>query len=133
MRLQEQIVDCGFTNKQFAQEIKTDAPTVSRFVKYKCLPIPEMMKDICNVLNCEVEQIYSKDEIYYKSSEKSRKIKREHYKLTVSLPKDAQDFFKKALKKCGYRDITDWVMKCYLRLQKRYEIIIEAERKKEKL
>ena len=130
MRLQEQIVKSGLTNKQFGKKIGTDAPTVSRFTKYKCLPIPPMMEDICQVLNCNVEDIYSKEEIYYKPTKSDKNKKTDKYKLTVGLPKEAKEFLKKALKKCGYRDITDWILKCYARLQKQYEIIVNAEREK---
>lgn len=129
MRLHEQILKTGKTKKEIAQEVKTDAPMLSRFINYKCLPIPTMMDDICKVLGCDVEDIYDANEISFTKKKKAKR-KTENYKLTVELPKEARDFLKRNIKKCGYRDITDWIMKCFLRLKKRYEIICEYERKK---
>lgn len=129
MELQKLIHKAGMTNKDFAEKIGCDSPTVSRFTNYKCLPIPKTMKDICKVLDCSVEDVYSREEIYY-STKRTASKKADKYKLTVSLPKEAKEFFKKALKKCGYHDITDWVNKCYVRLQKQYDIIETKEREK---
>jgi DNA-binding Xre family transcriptional regulator len=130
MNLQEQIVKSGKTNKDFAEEIGTDAPMVSRFIHYKCLPVPEMMRMICNVLKCTIEDIYTEKEISYAPTKRKKTKKFDGYKLTVRLPKEAQEFLKKALKKCGYRDITDWILRCYAKLQKQYEIIESKEKEK---
>ena len=129
MELQSKITETGMTSKEFAKKIKCDYSMLSRFKTYKCLPIPPMMDKICKALECSVEDIYTKEEITFTTKKKARK-KTDSYKLTVSLPKEAKEFFKKSLKKCGYRDITDWVMHCYKRLQKRFEIIENYEREK---
>lgn len=89
-----------------------------------------MLKQICEVLNCTAEDIYSDKELYYKPTKQKGKRKTDKYKLTVNLPKEAQAFLKKALKKCGYRDLTDWVLRCYARLQKQFEIIEAKEKEK---
>lgn len=130
MQLQEQITKAQISNKDFAREIGTDAPMVSRFTHYKCLPIPEMLAKMCEILGCKVEDIYSSEEIYYKPTKAKSKKETDRYKLTVSLPKEAQAFIKKALKKCGYRDITGWILRCYQRLQKQYKIIEAYEKEK---
>ncbi len=131
MKLYEQITKKGLTSKSFAEAIGSDAPMVSKFTHYKCLPIPPTLKIMCDVLGCNAEDIYSSEEMYYAPTKKQGQNKKaNNYKLTVCLPKEAKAFFKKALKKCGYRDITDWILHCYARLQKRYEIILTAEREK---
>ena len=130
MQLQQQITKAGISSKDFAELIGTDAPMVSRFTHYKCLPIPEMLKVMCQVLNCTSEDIYTNKELYYKPTKQKTKKETDKYKLTVSLPKEAQAFLKKALKKCGYRDITDWILRCYARLQKQFEIIEAKEKEK---
>lgn len=131
MRLQEQINKAGLLNKELANKVGTDNSMISRFTHFKCLPIPEMMRKMCEILNCTTSEIYEDNEIYYKPTTK-RKTKREtnKYKLTVELPKEAQAFIKKALKKCGYKDITEWIMKCYLRLKKHYALIEAYEKEK---
>lgn len=130
MQLQQQITKAGISSKDFAELIGTDAPMVSRFTHYKCLPIPEMLKVMCQVLNCRPEDIYTNKELYYKPTKQKTKKETDKYKLTVSLPKEAQAFLKKALKKCGYRDITDWILRSYARLQKQFEIIEAKEKEK---
>lgn len=130
MRLYEQIIKNGLTSKGFAEAIGSDAPMVSKFTHYKCLPIPPTLKVMCEVLGCSAEDIYANDELYYAPKKQRQNKKADNYKLTVCLPKEAKAFFKEALKKCGYRDITDWILHCYARLQKRYEIILIAEREK---
>ena len=75
-------------------------------------------------------KIYTNKELYYKPTKQKTKKETDKYKLTVSLPKEAQAFLKKALKKCGYRDITDWILRCYARLQKQFEIIEAKEKEK---
>jgi DNA-binding Xre family transcriptional regulator len=133
MRLKERIDELGFKSKDFAERVGTDAPMISKFANYKCLPIPAMMELICKELECEINDIYENEEIYYQPTKKRKTKKADNYKLTVRLPKEAKEFFKKALTKCGYRDITDWITKCYNRLQARYEIILKAEKKEKAL
>ncbi len=130
MQLQEQIIKSGMTAKDFAKRIGTDSPMVSKFNNYKCLPIPTMMKVMCEVLDCDIKDIYADIELYYTKSKSKASKKTDKYKLTVNLPKGAKEFFKTALKKCGYKDITDWILRCYARLQKQYEIIVNAEKEK---
>lgn len=130
MQLQQQITKAGISSKDFAELIGTDAPMVSRFTHYKCLPIPEMLKVMCQVLNCTPDDIYTNKELYYKPTKQKTKKETDKYKLTVSLPKEAKEFLNKALKKCGYKDITYWIYRCYERLQKQYEIIVKAEKEK---
>ncbi len=131
MRLQEQINKAGLLNKELAEKVGTDNSMMSRFVHFKCLPVPDDMEKICKILDCTVSDIYEDNEIHYKSiAKKKTKKETDKYKLTVSLPKDAQVFIKKALKKCGYRDITEWILKCYLRLKKQYALIEAYEKEK---
>lgn len=132
MLLNEKIAKKGFTNKEFAKKIGTDAPMVSRFSNYKCLPIPKMMREICDILDCDVEDIYEGKELYYKHRKPVSLTSQETYKMTVRLSKDKQAIIRKALKRCGYRDITDWINKCIKRLEKQYKIILEYEKNKEK-
>lgn len=133
MRLQEQILKNKMTAKEVAKNLNVDEPTISRFVNYKCLPIPSMLEKICNVLNCNISDIYNDDEIYMKRSKKSkRESNYENYKITVRLPRDAKGKIHQALQTCGYKDVTYWIYRCYERLMAQYEII-EKAKKKERL
>lgn len=72
MQLQEQIIKSKMSSKKFAELIGTDAPMVSRFTHYKCLPIPEMLKVMCQVLNCTPQDIYTTKELYYTPTSKKK-------------------------------------------------------------
>ncbi len=133
MNLQNQIIKSNLKSKDLAEKVGTDASMISRFNNYKCLPIPSMLEKICNVLNCNISDIYNDDEIYMKRSKKSkRKSNYENYKITVRLPRDAKDKIHQALEVCGYKDVTYWIYRCYERLMSQYEII-EKAKKKERL
>lgn len=133
MNLQNQIIKSNLKSKDLAEKVGTDASMISRFNNYKCLPIPSMLEKICNVLNCNISDIYNDDEIYMKRSKKSkRKSNYENYKITVRLPRDAKGKIHQALQTCGYKDVTYWIYRCYERLMAQYEII-EKAKKKERL
>lgn len=122
MFLKEKRLEKGKSQKEIAQLIGTDEPLYSKFENYKCLPVPVMMDKLTETLDCEIKDIYSDGEVYYRKVRKKASAS-SGYKLTVVLPPDAKEFLQTALKECGYKDITYWVWRCYERLQKQYENI----------
>lgn len=133
MKLKELLLQKNKKAKQLANDINSDEPMVSKYINYKCLPIPEVMNQICSVLECEVEDVYEPNEIYYqnkvgaKISSKNEK-KSDYYNLTVRLPKDACKYLNKDyLQVCGYKNITQWIWRCYERLQKQHDIITKEK------
>ncbi len=137
MKLREKRKQQNRKAKELAECVGTDEPMFSKFENYKCLPIPTMLKAICKELNCEIKDIYENDELYITNNEnkivasEKEKSESEYYNLTVRLPKDARKYLNKEyLRKCGYKDITYWIWRCYERLQKQYEIINKAEQEK---
>lgn len=123
----------GRQQKELAQKIGTDEPMMSRFENFKCLPIPSMLAKLTEELDCTVDDIYEPHEVYYQNGKPTTTDKPKKtptvYNLTVRLPREAKSFFKKALKKCGFKDITAWIVWCYERLQTQYGNIVEAEKK----
>ena len=107
MQLRAMRIRKGRQQKELAKAIGTDEPMMSKFENYKCLPIPPMMKALCDELGCEVGDIYEPHEIFLTSPKvtvkvsKGSKKKKEFYHLTVNLPPEAREFFKEALGKCG--------------------------------
>jgi transcriptional regulator with XRE-family HTH domain len=132
MRLRQLRIAKGRQQKELAKKIGTDEPMMSKFENYKCLPTPSMMNLLVKELGCSVDDIYEPHEVYYQKNKPTAKEKKESpavYNLSVRLPAEAKAFLKKALKKCGFKDITAWVVWCYERLQTQYEHIVEAEKK----
>ena len=114
MKLKQIRIAKGRQQKELAIKIGTDEPMMSKFENYKCLPVPSMMKRLTEELGVSVDDIYEPHEVYYqgaraKASAPKKKAEEEVYHLTVNLPPEAREFFKTALKKCGFKDITAWV------------------------
>ena len=109
--------------KDLAIEIGIDEPMISKFVNYKCLPIPAQMKSICKSLDCKVSDIYKNEEIFYQETTKKQPKSAEElnsYNLCVRLPNEARKYLASAnLQRLGYKDKTQWIMDCYKRLVKR--------------
>ena len=131
MKLKEVRQSKDMKADSLAKQLGVDTPMMSRFENYKCLPIPCMLEKLCKILNCSVSDIYKDNEIYVKRDNQAKRKAEDltSYRLTVNLPKDAKEFLHKALKKCGYKDITYWIYRCYDRLKSQYEIILKAEKK----
>ena len=130
MKLRELLQQKGIRQQELAKSVGLDEPMISKFMNYKCLPIPPDMKLICEFLNCAITDIYLENEIYMKEHKESSVSKEpEWYNLTVRLPRNAKDLLNKAnLKKCGYKDITQWITRCYERLEKRINKINQKEK-----
>ena len=114
--------------KDLATEIGTDEPMISKIINYKCLPVPLMMLAICKTLDCKIEDIYEDEEVYYKTSETLHKASAsissknnakqakglDSYNLCVKLPNEARNILARDnLRKVGYKDLTQWIWKCY--------------------
>ena len=133
MKLKQIRIAKGRQQKELARKIGTDEPMMSKFENYKCLPVPSMMKLLTEELGVSIDDIYEPHEIYMqgvraKESTPRKKVESEVYHLTVNLPPEAREFFKTALKKCGFKDITAWVNWCFERLQTQYNEILEKEK-----
>ncbi len=130
MNLKKIRLSRGMSQKELASSVGIDEPMLSKFENYKCMPIPSTMSQILDKLNCELKDVYSNEEIYVKTKSTKKDVKRQqHYKLTVRLPQKAKYKLNKCLRKCGYKDITYWIYRCYEELLKQYEVIEKAEKK----
>ena len=69
MKLRELLQQKGIRQQELAKSVGLDEPMISKFMNYKCLPIPPDMKLICEFLNCAITDIYLENEIYMKYSE----------------------------------------------------------------
>ena len=125
MKLKETRTARRLTQEAVAKRIGCDAPLLSKMENYKCLPVPATMEALLATLDCGIEDLYDENEITFpgfaKTKTQHQTPKKEAYKITVRLPKEARQALPEMLKACGYRDITYWVWRCYERLQCQYQ------------
>ena len=84
MQLRAMRIRKGRQQKELAKAIGTDEPMMSKFENYKCLPIPPMMKALCDELGCEVGDIYEPHEIFLTSPKVTVKGKQEEKRVLSS-------------------------------------------------
>ncbi len=124
MNLKQMRVQRGIQQKELAEIIGVDMPMLSKFENYRCLPTPDVMERILHALNCGVGDIYSAEEIRYRSGSNTKKRRCDRadcYKLTARLPQTAKNDLQVALKACGYSSITSWLTRCTENLRAEYE------------
>ena len=113
---------------EFAKKVGTTAPMMSNFENYKCVPVPSMLKRMCEILNCKISDIYSDDEIYIKKEAKNLIAKRIeqklYYKLTVRMPDYTRELLTlKNLRMCGYHSLTDFIWHCCKRFERQLAVV----------
>ena len=137
MKLQDKRRECGIEQADLANRVGTNAPMMSNFERYKCIPIPKMLEAICRELNCEVGDIYEHEEIYLSVLEENREkslcvtTRKEptFYKFSVRLPEEARKTFtQENLEKCGYHSLKDFAWHCWKRFEKQLAIVSKKEK-----
>lgn len=125
-KLQERRRELGIEQVELAKQVNTTAPMISYFENYRCLPIPKMLEEICEVLDCDVLDIYEEKELYIKSKTTTRDIRvrdvetRSVYRLTADLPNYAREILSsKNLEKCGYHSLKDFIWHCFKNFERR--------------
>ena len=140
MNLQECRRKANIEQADLAKRVGTNAPMMSNFEHYKCLPIPSMLVAMCKELKCEIGDIYKDDEIYIKTSSNTRTEKSKSssggliYQLSGRLPIEKRELFSKInLKKCGYNSIQDFIEKCVKAFEKKLNVINKNEKNRQAL
>lgn len=132
MNLQSKRQEKGIEQADLAKRVGTNAPMMSNFEHYKCLPIPAMLKAICTELKCNIEDIYNQNEIYIISNKSSTnekgliraRLEPAVYKFSVRLPEEARKVFtQENLEKCGYHSLKDFAWHCWKRFEKQLSIV----------
>ena len=129
MNLQAVRQEKNIEQADLAKRVGTNAPMMSNFEHYKCLPIPTMLKAICKELGCSLSDLYDHGELYVevkgqKNTSFDVKEHKEVYKLTVSLPNDTRKMLtQENLERCGYHSLKDFIWHCCKRFEKQLAII----------
>ena len=135
MNLQKIRISRNVEQAELARQIGATAPMVSYFEHYKCLPVPEMLIQICKSLNCNVSDLYEDKEIYLKTIQNGcLHVKVENrkepavYKLSVRLPEVKRNILtQENLQKCGYHSLKDFIWHCVLRFEKQLATTIKKD------
>ena len=125
MNLQRIRAENGIEQAFLAKKVGTNAPMMSNFEHYKCIPTPGMLMMICKELKCSPLDIYERNELYLdeKKFQKSTIIESSTpkiYKLTVELPNSLRKVLtQENLEKCGYHSLKDFIWHCCKKFEKR--------------
>lgn len=137
-KVKEKRLERGLEQAALATTIGVSAPMLSNFENYKCLPVPEMLKEICKALDCGVYELYDYPELYVDTRKLHREIKvvgrtePSVYKLSVRLPDEAREKLTQAnLEKCGYHSLKDFVWHSFQRFLKQLATITAKENRPE--
>lgn len=129
MKLQEMRRERNIEQLDLATRVGTNAPMMSNFERYKCIPTPEMLNKICEILNCQALDIYDESELFvivsHAAKAGSKKTKNpSFYRLTADLPGYARDILcARNLEKCGYHSLKDFIWHCFKRFEKKLQAV----------
>lgn len=132
MLLKEILKNKNIEQQELSDKTNIDKWQISKICNYKCLPTPEQAYKICDVLDCNILDIYNKSEIDLINGVKKasrNKTDNLYYRLSVRLNKASCNCLKlDNIKLLGYKTIKDWVLDCMKDLKQKQK---QARREKE--
>lgn len=117
----------NITAVELAKAVGTDKYMISKYENMVCLPTPEVMRRICNFLQCNILDVWEKEEIYIMPSnlrfnERNEFNRVNYYNFGVRLPKSSCNTLKREnLIKLGYTSKKNWLVEQVERLQRDIE------------
>lgn len=116
MLLKELLIKNNIKQKDMANALNIDKEHMSKIANYKCLPTPEQSIKMCEMLNCNILDIYNKKEIDLILGTKKASRNQDsdlYYKLSVRLNKSSCNCLKREyLQQLGFKTLKDWVLSC---------------------
>lgn len=136
----------GLKQKELAESIGKNESFISRIEQYVYLPTPETARALCDALQVNLLDIYSREECDLLAlmppnageeecensySSTPHFCEPNTYRLSVRIPRQTFEnlLTKEVLNRCGYRSITHWVCVCLLRLERQYFHITKNDKK----
>ena len=111
-----------------AVEPRIRTADVCRYETGVCLPTPAQLKLICQLIEADPDEIYSREEMDLAGCLKigfpargKAKDGADVYKLTVRLPKGSCKGLQAKVSACGYSSITGWLEHCVNVLNDEYK------------
>lgn len=128
-RIKEKRIEQGLTQPELAKCINRDAPMISKFENFVCLPIPEDANKLAKKLKCTtILELYDEEDLRFINQEQSRPKKKRDpiellvYRLTADLPREAIEWLiKDNLQLLGYSSIRDWANDCFKKFKQRVQ------------
>lgn len=117
----------NITAIELAKAVGTDKYMISKYENMVCLPTPEVMRRICKFLQCNILDIWEKEEIYIMPSnlrfnEQNEFNRANYYNFGVRLPKSSCNTLKREnLIKLGYTSKKNWLVEQVERLKRDIE------------
>ena len=107
--------------KELAEIVGISPQQMSKLANYKCLPTPAQANTICETLQCNILDIYNKNEIDLILGTRKASRNQEdnlYYRLSVRLNRSSCNCLKpQNLNKVGYKTIKAWVIDCMKELE----------------
>ena len=151
-KIKERRLTLGMSGSQLAQYLGKDKRDISKIENYYFLPTKYDLENMLKVLNCDVLELYDKNELPIEIIQKINGVENNIKKYNVATVKtcvatknkgnsrvDTYNFCvrvhrsefplltKNTLSECGYNSLREFLCQAYEVLQKRYEKIkIEA-------
>lgn len=126
-KLREARVRAGLTQTQLGELINTDKYMICKFEKGCCLPNEQDLNIICKNLQTTPQKLEFPKVATPKTqvaTHQKRKSSTSTYKLTVALNRcEFSQLTASNLKKCGYKNLQEFVKMAYEQLQNQLQIL----------
>ena len=132
-KLKEARVQAGLTQTQLGELINTDKRMISKFEGGFCLPTGNDLEIICKKLQTTPQKLDFPQVATAKTQVATRPTRKSGittYKLSVALDRsEFAELNKSNLKKCGYKNLEEFLRMAYKQLQKQLDKIKIEESK----
>ena len=132
-KLKEARVHAGLTQSQLGELINTDKRMISKFEGGFCLPTTDDLEIICKKLQTTPQKLKFPQVATAKTQVATRPTSKSSittYKLSVALDRsEFAELNKSNLKKCGYKNLEEFLKMAYKQLQKQLDKIKIEESK----
>lgn len=138
MYLRQVMCNKGLKHKELTNLLKMDKSLVSKIINYKVLPTPNDAQKICELLQCNILDIYELEEINLRNSSYNKSDSendRKYYRLSVRLKLGGCNLLKhpKKLKELGYESIADWARKKIKETEEEYKNLKKEKKQKKEI
>ena len=126
-KLKQARLQAGLTQQELGETINTDKRMVSKFESGYCLPTETDLQTFCKILNTTPQKLEYPQVATQKTqvaTNTKAKPRLDTYRLNVVLDRgNFSKLTKENLKKCGYKNLTEFISMAYEQLEKQLKRI----------